>query len=190
MFPRFWNRVGINVCRYSTENNSQFKKISDSLSNISNIYTKQSRTQEFKSYVFNHPFKAYFKVGSVVFGGVFTVNTLIGLTFKDTPVSPYEYPQSFAWMNLTKSMYFGLIWPSVPFMLLNGNQRYNLCVLGGGMKSTTDEFQKQLESAEKEQMKNTQVRVNITGSDDFKESMKELKKEMNGLAKDIKDMFK
>jgi len=139
---RSFKRANIRLFSDGPKGNDNMKKIADGISNISNHFNQASKSKRFSSYVLSHPFKAYFKVGSVIFGGVFVANTFSGLMVEDPPISPYEAPQSFAWMNLSKSMYFGLVWPSVPFMLLDSEQRKDLCILGRGIKRATDDLQK------------------------------------------------
>jgi len=173
--------------RRSFSSDKDFSRIADSLSKMSNTYTKRVNRKNFRNYVFTHPFKAYFKVGSVVFGGVFAVNTLCGGFSEDPPVSPYEFPQTFAWMNITKSMYFGLVWPSVPFMLFDKDSRRDLCVLGTTVEKVQTQIMENLENTTENKFK---TKVTINGKRMEEQELEEIKEELEKAKKEIKDAIR
>lgn len=104
------------------------------LARIANSVEEYTNSMKFKNLLFRHPFKAYCRTGSMVFGFVFMGNLIRGLTDAKPIVSPYEYPELFAITNLGKSLYFGLLWPSVPFMLTNKRNRDKLFIIGKFME--------------------------------------------------------
>ena len=114
---------------FSTES-SYLKDIAKSIENMAKDSSLRNSRKMFKNYLLTHPFKAYFKVGSITFGSVFLANSATGMIMSEPPISPYESPQLFAWMNLSKSIYFGLVWPAALFMLLKKEMRRDLYVLG------------------------------------------------------------
>lgn len=75
------------------------------------------------------PIGGYFRVASFATGFTFITNYLVGFFNKRPPISPTQDSQSFAIANITKSMYFGLIWPSILFVILKKPKDY--FVLGG-----------------------------------------------------------
>jgi hypothetical protein len=178
--------------RRSFSSDKDLKGIADSLSKMSDTYVKRVNSKSFKNYIFTHPFKAYFKIASVVFGGVFAANTLCGAFSEDPPVSPYEYPQTFAWMNMTKSMYFGLVWPSVPFMLFNKDSRRDLCVLGTSIEKVQTQIIDSLEGESTQASRRTKITINGVTVKDDKENIseEEINKEMNKAKKNIEDAKK
>jgi hypothetical protein len=113
--------------------------MSKSATSVSKYVGDLSRARQFRHFVFRHPVKAYFRAGSVAFGGVFVANTASGLLMREPPISPYTHPQSFAWLNLCKCTYFAFAWPAIPFMLLDGEQRRDLCVVGRATKRASDD---------------------------------------------------
>lgn len=70
--------------------------VAEGVTNIANHFGNVSRAQQFRNYAFTHPFRAYVKVGSITFGGVFLTNCAAGVLMSSPPVSPFEYPQGFA----------------------------------------------------------------------------------------------
>jgi hypothetical protein len=59
-------------------------------------------------------------------------NLAVGLINPDPPIRVYEHPQAFMFLNFTKSVQHGFIWPSIPISLLAHTKDY--CILGGDMR--------------------------------------------------------
>jgi len=135
MFRSFRRYCGVrNLRRFSNiPPKSDLTKISEGVGDIAKFYNEKRAGAKFWNYARSHPFKTYFKIGGMFFGGVFVANSISGLVMDDPPISPYKEPQSFAAINLMKSSYFGLLWPSVPFMVLDPDRRKELFVLGHGV---------------------------------------------------------
>jgi hypothetical protein len=84
-----------------------------------------------KDQIIAHPFRFYSKVGGVTFGLVATTNlatTMINPSRRDLMI---QYPDVFAWSLLTKSCYFGVIWPSYYIKLLTKPR--SVLLLGGSV---------------------------------------------------------
>lgn len=76
---------------------------------------------------FQNPFKNYCKVGSYGFGVTLATNVIHGLIDSDPKVNIYKNAQSFSFLVLIKSSYFGTLWPSIPFtLILNPKDFYKL----------------------------------------------------------------
>jgi hypothetical protein len=78
--------------------------------------------------------KTYLNIGSVTFGTVYLGNTLTGLTLENPPINPYIHKSTFISKNLLKSLYFGIVWPSIPFSLLQNNGFNKLFILNNNLK--------------------------------------------------------
>lgn len=134
--------------RYSTKPDPNMSKMSKDIGDIAKFFNKKSEGMKFINFAKKHPFKAYLRVGGLFFGGVFIANATTGMLMNDPPLSPYDYPQTFAWMNLMKSCQFALIWPSVPFMLLDKDSRSELMILGQGVKNGVKQIEDDLQITE------------------------------------------
>ena len=75
------------------------------------------------------PIRAYFKGSSFAAGITFFSNYIVGFGNSKPPISPINDPQSFAIANVSKSLYFGLLWPAIPFVIMKKPKDY--FVLGG-----------------------------------------------------------
>ena len=121
-----------NMSRFNHISRAKTTQAKSTQAKITQAKTTQAKTDKLivVKYVLAHPFKAYFKVGGIVFGGVFLANLTNGLVTTDPPISPYGSPQVFASVNFVKSCVFGLIWPSIPFIVFNAERRLELYTLG------------------------------------------------------------
>ena len=123
--------------------NPELKRIADCAEEYTN-------SKKFKTYVLRHPFKAYCRTGSVAFGLIFLGNLVKGITNSNPIVSPYESPQTFFSINFFKSLWFGFLWPTIPFMLTTPDNRERLFVVGNSF----NEMEKITTGLEKRMKKN------------------------------------
>jgi hypothetical protein len=88
-----------------------------------------------------NPVRTYGRVGGRVFGLTFGANVLTGLTTSHPPmIDLWDHPQRFMAVNLCKSVFFGCLWPCVPWMLLTAPGRREVAVLGASWeKRLTDD---------------------------------------------------
>ena len=114
--------------------NNQTKKSDTDLGRIADSLEEQNNNQKLSTYIFRHPFKAYFSVGSIMFGLVFASNLIIGLVNTNARISSYTFRQAFIFMNFFKSLWYGFIWPAVPLILLTPNGFKKMFIVGGSFE--------------------------------------------------------
>jgi hypothetical protein len=85
------------------------------------------------------PFRSYFKVGSVGFGGTFLGNIAWTSVDENAPLSITQNPEMYSACLLAKSAFAGFLWPAIPFRIYN-NPRKFFCVGGGLQESTYEVF--------------------------------------------------
>ena len=117
------------VRRFISYNRNFCTKKSDNVLKIE-IIDNQSMLQK----IIRNPFKSYFKIGSFTFGLTFVSNFLTTVIYNDQLEFLKQNPQIFTTGVLTKSCYFGILWPS--FYINTIKNPNDTMVLGNGiMKS-------------------------------------------------------
>ena len=82
--------------------------------------------------IIKSPFKSYVRGISIGFGITLSSNITAGMLNRDPPINIYKYPQTFVTMALSKSVWFGFLWPSIPFVCVYNPKHY--FIVGGGAK--------------------------------------------------------
>jgi len=136
-------------------------------------------TQDDKKRWYQRPFRSYFRVGGATFGLCLGANTVTSLFDQNRRELVAAHPDIFAWSVLSKSCYFGLVWPS--FYLKSILRPREAFYLFGGIENMANQFGEGLE--------NMEVSGTVNGREMTPEELNEFRTGMEEMKKSFKELF-
>ena len=72
----------------------------------------------FANIVVKNPIRSYLKGASLGFGYTLSSNYIFSASINNPPINMYREPQTFALLAVSKSLYFGSLFPIIPIMMV------------------------------------------------------------------------